>query len=404
VVRRVAPRLAAASLLCGLALSIGHCGLLAPPGDYASAGETDAASSEGGGGPADGGDPRRDSDAPEGSAGTLAILAGERNPITPDDNPAWASDLWLAVLDAEGHVVRWDVQRSAPIAGPFDSAALVEGVWFALSQGYGVSGGRGHALQSIGWDRGPVGDWQFSRVAMPGGLGDVVRGFVGARVVTVGGVRSVEVDGGTETVFTREVHLAELDTATRELGAFERAGVSLEVRRIRPGLVASGGHLYVVGGRTDGYSIIASVEMADVDEQTGDIGAFSVQPSMTHGGQDHRVFMPAVTVADGFLFVAGGRINGSNTPSDIVLVAPVDPETGGLGDFRAVTRMPRPLRDFGFVAHAGTLYVIGGEGVTTRADEVLSARIGPDGELGPWHESENAKMPSARAKIVATAY
>jgi hypothetical protein len=120
------------------------------------------------------------------------------------------------------------------------------------------------------------------------------------------------------------------------------------------------------------------------------------------GGGDHKLFQPSLTAAEGYLFVAGGRINFASAPTDLVVAAKINAD-GTLGAWHNVTSLPKPLHDFAFVGFKGRLYVAGGIGTTVRSDEVYSATINGDGTLGAW-DSSNAKLPSPRSDFVALAY
>jgi hypothetical protein len=382
------------------------CGLLAPPGGYTGGGDE---APDGGAailGPASdaAGAPDvvvlPDGNVVPASAGTITVAAGEHEPTSPADDPAWSGDVWSGVLDPNGVVASWRVEPSAPIVGPFDTTAIVSGKWFALGFGLGVGGGRGTALQSTSWKPGPGADWRAAGANMPGGLDEIARAFFGAHVVTVGGVRYQPTDGGNVTVWTDEVHVADVDVAQSTLGGFSDPGVALVHARSRAGVAVVGSYVYVAGGRVPG-NLTASVEAAKVDATTGGVAAFAEQPPLQNAGQDHKVFEPEMTGGEGFLFVAGGR-NGANALVDVVLSAKIAAD-GSLGDFQSVTKLPAPVRDFGFVAYKGTLYVLGGLTAQGRTDKVYSTHIAADGTLGAWSTS-NASLLGKRSNIVAVAY
>jgi hypothetical protein len=401
VLRRLLVPAAAAPLVI-----LAACGLFAPPGGY-SAGD-DTAATDGGGSDAPGTNDVAQADGappPSSPDGTIVIVAGKRDPTSPADDPAWTSDVWIGDLDAAGHVAAWRVVPSASVAGPYDAVTASGGSLFTLSFGLGIGGGRGSALQSIGWGPGPTGTWHANAANMPGGLTDAARAFFGTQVVTVGGSRDVPVDGGTQTIYTKEVHVAAIDVAQTQLGAFGDPGISLLNSRSRAGVFSTGDHVYVAGGRSFA-GLLASVESAEVDASMGSIGAFVNQPPLMNGGAEHKVYFPAMTATGGFLYVAGGRINNGATPTDVALVAPLSGDT--VGAWKNVTALPKALRDHAIVGRGTKMYVIGGEIVvgstTTRSDEVYSASIAPDGTLGAWETSANAKLPAARSGIVAIAY
>lgn len=392
-------------LLPALAIVASACGLLAPPGEYAS-GPSEGASGDGGTADA------RAPDAtvlPDGNvvtppSGRIAVLAGERDPAGPEDNPAWTSDCYVADLAADGRVTGWTIDKSAPVIGSFDATTILSGSWVSLSVGFGIANTRASTLQLIGWSPGPTGAWRAARANMPGGLDEVVRVFFGAHVAIVGGVRTTAIDGGTTSAFTKEVHVADVDVTQGTLGGTEDSGTSLNVARARPGVLVANDKLYVAGGRAAGASPTASVEMARVDPQAGSVGAFVEQPALQNDAGDVRVIRPLLVVAEGWLFAAGGSINATGTPSDVVLASKIDPATGALAPWKGVASLPRPLRDFAFVARGDVLYVIGGQAGAARSDDVSTAKVAADGTLSPWESAGNAKLPAPRSDLVGVVY
>lgn len=394
----------------GAAIASAQCGLLGAPGEYGGA-SSSGDSAEAGIDGTLGGDGQVVVDGnvvlPDGnvipsSIGTIAILAGERDPTSADDNPAWSGDAWSGILGADGRVASWRIEPSASLIGSFDTAGLVDGRWFAINTGFGIAGARATTIQSTAWAPGIAGDWKGSRAPTPGGLDEHTRVFFGPHVMFIGGTRTVAIDGGTNTFFTREVHSS--DISSTELGNPTNSGIELLLARARAGAIYSGDHVYVVGGRFSG-GITASVERSPITIAIGAIGAFVDQPALKTGGADHRVFAPALAAGEGYLFVAGGRTNTVGAPSDVVLSSKIDPTTGNLGEWKTLTKLPTELRDFGFVAFKRRLYVIGGAGpgAGARTRDVLSAAINADGTIGAW-DATNAKLPAARSDIVTAAY
>jgi hypothetical protein len=386
-----------------IALAAFACGLLAEPGGYANGPDTtDAATTTDGDAQAQGdAPPPVDNFVPPGSAGTLIVVAGERDPTSPADDPAWTNDVWAGILDADGHVTKWETLTSAPLPGPFDALGTANGQLLTLSFALGIGGGRGDALSAVSWSPGPNGAWRANGVGMPGGLDDMTRAFFGAHVVTIGGVRYVAVDGGTNTIWTKEVHVADIDTTKNELGGFNDPGVSLNTARSQAGVAIFDDHLVVAGGRIPpGFT--ASVETAKVDANAGSITAFTAQPNLTNAGAEHKVWRPAIAGGNGFLFVAGGRTGFPGTQTDVVVAAKIAAD-GVVSDVKNGPPLPKPLRDLGLVVHRNKLYAIGGEATANRVDDVYSATIASDGTLGAW-EAANAKLPAPRSDLVVTAY
>jgi hypothetical protein len=395
-----------------LAFASVQCGLLGPPGDYASGGSGDldggveGSSSRDGAALPDGTVVLPDGNVVQSSIGTIALMAGERQPTSPADDPAWSADAWSGVLAADGRVATWRIEKSAPIIGSFDSAGVVGGSWMMINFGFGLSGGTGPALQATSWAPGIVGDWRANRAnGAPGGLGESSHAFFGAHLLYVGGTRTNPgVDGGTpSTFFTQEVHVSDVDGAKNELGSSSDTGKQLVDARSRCGLLATSTNLYVVGGRAPvGGGVTASVETAKIDVAAGTVQDFTSQPPLQNAGADHKLFQPSLVAAEGYLFVAGGRPSFGGPPTDVVLSAKINAD-GTLGAWHNVTNLPKPLHDFAFVGFKGRLYVAGGVGATDRVDDVYSATINADGSLGAW-DGSNAKLPSPRSDFAALAY
>ncbi|MDB5213445.1 MAG: hypothetical protein JWO86_1372 [Myxococcaceae bacterium] len=413
--RRTFTRLCLPVVAAAIAAGSVQCGLLGAPGDYATGGATDVPSSDAsvdtlvttdGMVAQDTAVVLPDGNVVPASIGTITLMAGERQPTSPEDTPAWAADAWSGIIAADGHIATWRIDLSAPIVGSFDSAGLVGGAWVMINIGFGLSGGSGTAVQATSWSPGVAGDWKAARAnGAPGGLDEYARVFAGNHLFYVGGVRTVaDPDGGPPTsFFTREMHVATVDPAKPELGGATDPGQQLKDPRSRPGVLMVGGNLYVVGGRAPvAGGMTSSVELAKVDLGSGALQAFANQPALMNGGADHKVYLPGLAAVDGHLFVAGGRINGAGAPTDVVLSATIDAD-GTLGAWQAVTKLPKPLHDFAFVGFKGRLYVAGGVGAMARSDEVFSATVAADGTLGAW-DTSNAKLPGARSDFVALAY
>ena len=381
------------------------CSLLAPPGGYS--GGPDETATDGG--------PTTDVVAPvdvvvnkdgnvtvPGSAGTLVVLAGSHDPVSAEDDPAWSADVWSGVLDDKGKVAIWQIEKSAPIVGPFDNLAIAGNTLITLDVGLGVNSGRATTMQSIGWGPGLSGDWKANRVDLPAQLDQPGRLVTSAHVITLGGFRTVTDDAGTNTFAVKEVHPAPIDIAMNKVGAFTSPGVSLLAARATPGAAVVNGVLYVAGGRTGGPNLTGSVEASTYSDTDAKLDGFTAQPGLMAGGAEHKVFLPKVFGDQGYVFVAGGRTDTGNTPTDVVQSAHIKAD-GNLDAWVAVTSLPVPLRDFGVIVFKKTLYILGGTTTTGRTDDVYSAPINADGSLGPWNNS-NAKLPAKRADIVGVGY
>jgi hypothetical protein len=87
----------------------------------------------------------------------------------------------------------------------------------------------------------------------------------------------------------------------------------------------------------------------------------------------------------------------------VVLHAAVGAD-GKLGAWTVVTSMPSTHYNGGCFVAGGRLYVLGGEGATTRKDTVIMTSIAQDGTLDAnWDTTSNPKLPFARSGFAVVA-
>src|SRR3954471_17672555 len=115
--RRLVARAGGLTCVVGLALATARCGLLGAPGGYSGGGEEPGDASNELSPPGDGqvapdGVVLPDGNIIPSSIGTIAVVAGERDPTSPDDGPAWSADAWSGILDANGRVATWRIEKS----------------------------------------------------------------------------------------------------------------------------------------------------------------------------------------------------------------------------------------------------------------------------------------------------
>jgi hypothetical protein len=100
-----------------------------------------------------------------------------------------------------------------------------------------------------------------------------------------------------------------------------------------------------------------------------------------------------VPVGKRFIYVVGGQENSTDTPggTNTVLMASVDPTTGGVGTWTQLpTNLPESLVGPAVAIFNGHIYVVGGlrpDG--TPSPNVYSAQVNSDGTLGAWTTSPN---------------
>jgi hypothetical protein len=101
-----------------------------------------------------------------------------------------------------------------------------------------------------------------------------------------------------------------------------------------------------------------------------------------------------------FVYVIGGQELATDLPggTDTVFMAGVDPTTGAVGNWQALTStLPQPLLGMSATIYNGFLYVAGGLNINgAPQDTVYSAPINPDGTLGAWTTATNG-LPTAAA-------
>ncbi|MCU0697993.1 MAG: hypothetical protein MUC96_15840 [Myxococcaceae bacterium] len=139
--------------------------------------------------------------------------------------------------------------------------------------------------------------------------------------------------------------------------------------------VAHNGYLYVTGGDAGGVQpLTGPVHYARLNAD-GTVAAWTA----TAGFPTSRIWHQAV-VANNFLYIIGGSAGGALSS---IVFAPIHTD-GSLGAFATTTSLPSARQLLAAVAHGGRLYVTGGQAGTNESNEVWSAVIAPNGQLGPF--------------------
>lgn len=177
-----------------------------------------------------------------------------------------------------------------------------------------------------------------------------------------------------------------------DLGAFQTVGATLQTPRDCHASLVIGSWLYVFGGDQQGS--LDSIERAPITG--GDLGRFqTVSTRMTTARDEHTA-----TRIGNYVYVIGG-IRGPVQLNSIER-AEVRPD-GSLGPF---TRYRHSLtaNRYGHwvVVNGDSLYVAGGLSDNGNAGVVERARIGSDGELGPF-ERLDAELRERRDSPIAIA-
>ncbi|HEX6588750.1 MAG TPA: kelch repeat-containing protein [Longimicrobiales bacterium] len=152
--------------------------------------------------------------------------------------------------------------------------------------------------------------------------------------------------------------------------------------------------LYVAGG-TNYRDMFADVSRAEIRDD-GTLGEWeSAMPLPTP-----RAGL-SVVVSGGVVVAAGGQIQTADRRLPRiaeVYVARLD-ENGRIGEWRAAAPLPAPRFHHPMLAHAGRVYVVGGQGERDAEAGVFVARVDDDGGIREWLET--TPLPRARSHHAA---
>ena len=151
-------------------------------------------------------------------------------------------------------------------------------------------------------------------------------------------------------------------------------------------------------GGFDGTSAVADVRYATLSDGSDPLSTWAVGPSLPSPVRDH-----AMTIANSFAYVLGGRASGA--PRDSVLIGEFKYD-GSLTRWRPSSApLPMPLWNLRAVSVGNYIYVMGGCNATAEGsatDVVYYANIRPDGELDAWQTGSALPAPRSGHAVVAT--
>jgi hypothetical protein len=152
-----------------------------------------------------------------------------------------------------------------------------------------------------------------------------------------------------------------------------------------------GDFVYVFGGATAGAPSSVSIERAPINHD-GAITAFQMVSGvvMTAPRAAH-----ATAVSGGHIYVLGGTTNGTSL-LDSVERAAINLD-GSLDPFRILSgvNLLTARRNFTSIVLGGYLYALGGSGTSGDLDTIERAAIGADGSLAPFEVMTGFKLGSA---------
>jgi hypothetical protein len=161
----------------------------------------------------------------------------------------------------------------------------------------------------------------------------------------------------------------------------------LPTARMLSAVVAHGGYLYVLGGSTQSGTALTDVLYAKVDS-SGGVSSWSVGTAFYNGRWEL-----AATAYNGYMYIAGGRDNGS-TLKDVQYAA--IGSSGNVGSWSFGTSLNLASRDIGMVGCDGTLYVWGGD-----IQQVTYSKIGSAGSPGSWSPGTSMSVGRDQAAYFA---
>jgi N-acetylneuraminic acid mutarotase len=122
-------------------------------------------------------------------------------------------------------------------------------------------------------------------------------------------------------------------------------------------------------------------------------GAVTMAPVAVPGAWQASSALPnpvsyhAAALYGRYIYVIGGRQGPSSSFLPDVLYTTIGPD-GTLGSWKATTPLPEGRAFHSAIAYGGYLYVVGGDRPGFEVTpEVFYARIGSDGQLGPWQKA-----------------
>lgn len=363
------------------------CGVMFSPGDYR---ESTSPTASDGGGPAI---------APDGAvidptaAARFLLIAGRRD-LVDGDSQQYVAETIRTSVGPDGQLTPWQYDQPPSVSTAWTKAAILDGRLVAQS---------GTSVYHATFDGKVTSD--FRGALLRGGAalesGHVAQMFDGV-LLAAGSI----VDGGPST----NVSIARIDLVDGGVNGFTPIQQSrLAVARASTTLGRDGKFLYAVGGREASASAAARTEV-DVATLAPDLvpGPFSATTSLQNPitNTPHGVVSPSLAFGGGFIFVVGGQTTaaGVSANTDIVLASKIDTNSGGLGPWQALPRLPTPLSGGAVVFANGALYVFGGATVTVLSEAVISLAVNPDGTFGAEWKRVGTLPTGARANLAVTVY
>ena len=196
---------------------------------------------------------------------------------------------------------------------------------------------------------------------------------------TATGNRCLYVVGGYVGQDTKVTNTVEFATVGSD-GSVEAwaPATGMNSNRTHFGTAVYGGRIYSLGGIFNNSGAATStVEFAPINSGCS-LGAWQTTTAMTSTHSGNRAF-----AAGGYLYSTGDF---SNTLASGVQYAPINPDTGAVGDWSSTIPMNQKRSDHAVIANtrAGYVYALGGMGQSGPLNSAERAPLNPDGTLGAW--------------------
>jgi hypothetical protein len=143
--------------------------------------------------------------------------------------------------------------------------------------------------------------------------------------------------------------------------------------------------VYVIGGIDENSQLQNAVYSAQI-QADGSLSLWVAQLPMPAPIYDHA------SVANGFLYVLGGLIDGGNLVSTNVYYTKINAD-GTLAGWNQTTPLPQPLSFFSAVTTGGRVFVIGGSNGSSLVNAFYNATVMGDGSFSSWSAGPTLPEP-----------
>jgi len=243
---------------------------------------------------------------------------------------------------------------------------------------------------------GSIGNWVGSGVAFSNGRDDHTSVFHNGFAYIIGGFRGPNPGTRYADIQYSAMEIVGHTTSYQATTQFNNDTLNQGTGNGREGhgTVIANGYIYVVGGL--GSTALGSVTLSDVQyapiDSAGNVGTWVTGAPLQNGRHAH-----ATVVYGNYVYVVGGRSGSTILAS--TEYSQINDSTGELGAWTSTTDLPVATERHAAVAYNNTIYVLGGF-TGTRTSVVRRGFIGFFGNITSWGSATN--LTSARDDAAAT--